>query len=246
MLLSIKNFSVAIQEKQVVKSIDLACLPGSVHFIMGPNGSGKSSLVSALMGHPRYEILGGSVHLGQLDILGLSIEKRALAGIFVAFQYPCEIPGVTIFTFLHEAYRSVRKIDITVAEFKRVIEEACHLVGLDSSFMYRYLHDGFSGGEKKRLELIQLIILQPKVAILDELDSGLDADGLIAVGATCAMMKKNHPDMIFIIISHYQKLIDHLRPDYIHIMMQGQLVAQGDVSLLTTLEHQGYHAFLQA
>ncbi len=243
-MFSIKNISVAIQEKEIIKDLSLDCLPGSVHIIMGPNGSGKSSLVSAIMGQPRYEIKSGAVYLDGNNIIGLPVEKRARAGIFVAFQYPYEIPGVTVFTFLREAYRAVRQSDISVIDFKKLLEEACESVGLPTSYAYRYLNDGFSGGEKKRLELIQLLLLQPKVAILDEIDSGLDADGLVAIGGLCADIKARHPDMIFIIITHYPQLINFFEKRHIHIMIKGSLVASGDDMLTQRVKEQGYNAFL--
>jgi len=242
-MLSIKNLSLTIDTKPLVHSVSLSCMPGSVHIIMGPNGSGKSSLVGALVGSPHIHIHSGEVEFKHENLLALPIEKRARLGLFAAFQYPCEIPGVPLATFLFEAYRSIKKDILSRDEFNTLLQKALHEVHLSPDFASRCLNEGFSGGEKKRLELVQMLILQPDCIILDELDSGLDADGITCMEHVLASLKKNNPYLITIIITHYAHSALHMNPDFVHIMCNGRLVKTGDHSLITHIQHQGYHEF---
>ena len=243
-MLKITDLSVTVEDKVVVNNFSLNCLPGSLHIIMGPNGSGKSSCASALMGHPRFVITNGTIQLGGMDITALPVEKRARAGLFLAFQYPYEIPGVQVFTFIKEAHRALTGADIGVIEFKEKLVQTLQQVGLDESFAHRYLNDGFSGGEKKRLELVQLLMLKPKVAILDEIDSGLDADGIKKMGAAIAAIRQTCPDMVILVITHYAHLVEYLVPDAVHIFAHGRLVASGDTALTQIIQTKGYSEFL--
>ena len=244
-LLSISNLSVTVQEKAVINNLSLTIAPGKIHAIMGPNGSGKSSLAYALMGHPAYQITSGLATFGDQDLLGLPVDRRAQAGLFLAFQYPQALPGVTVFSFLREAYTACSGTQIEIAQFEQLLKEALDAVGLDHSFAYRYLNDGFSGGEKKRLELVQMIVLQPKLAILDEIDSGLDIDALKLVAQAIANAQRRDPQISFIIITHYRRILDHVRPDHVHVMCDGNLVHSGDHELVMQLEQEGYHGFSQ-
>jgi Fe-S cluster assembly ATP-binding protein len=241
---SIKNLSVSINKKSLLSSVTLICPPGSITVLMGPNGSGKSSLANALMGHPAYEITAGALTLNGTNLIPLLADKRAQAGLFLAFQYPYEIPGVSVLTFLKEAYRSLGNTEISITDFIKKIETAFEQVGLPAEYMYRSLHEGFSGGERKRLEVAQLLLLQPKVALLDEIDSGLDIDGIQQVAQALLYLKNKNPETIFIIITHTIRLLNYLSPDIVHILVEGKIVTSGNAQLLTTLETQGYKDFI--
>jgi len=241
-MLNINQLSVSTQDKSILKGIDLHVRPGEVHAIMGPNGSGKSTLSKVLAGHPAYEVTGGSVtYLGK-DILPLTPEERAQAGLFMSFQYPVEIPGVTNINFLKAAVNSVRKGQgrqtLDAIEFLSFIREKCKLVDMDESFLYRSINEGFSGGEKKRNEILQMVALEPRLAILDETDSGLDIDALRVISEGVNAMRSKERGII--LVTHYQRLLNYIEPDFIHVLANGRIVKSGDKSLAHELEDKGY------
>jgi Fe-S cluster assembly ATP-binding protein len=242
---ALNNLTVSVDEKIVVRNVNLLVHSGSVHALMGPNGSGKSSLAYALAGHPYYRIVNGSVLLNEENILALPAHERAQQGVFLSFQSPCEIPGVSVSAFLREAYTAVTKKTISVLDFAHLLNERCNQLGIDPSFCERGLNDGFSGGEKKKLEILQLLMLQPKLAILDEIDSGLDVDALKVVAQGINRACAENPDLALIIITHYQRILDYITPDYVHVMYQGALVASGNASLAHRVEAEGYEVFGQ-
>jgi Fe-S cluster assembly ATP-binding protein len=242
-MLSINNLCVSVDQKLILKSVSLSVNEGEIHALMGPNGSGKSTLAYTLMGHPGYSISAGSMQLSGQDIIPLSIDKRAQAGIFLAFQNPLEIPGVTVFTFLKEAYNAVSKKGIPTKEFQQLLFEQMDIAQIDHAFAYRNLNAGFSGGEKKRLELLQLLILKPKLAILDEIDSGLDVDAIKVVAQGLQAARMANGSMSIIIITHYPRLLVHIQPDRVHVMNNGNLIARGAADLAQVIEQRGYDAF---
>lgn len=241
-MLSIKNLKAAIGEKEILRGISLDIKPGEIHAIMGPNGSGKSTLSSVLAGRETFEVTGGSVEYNGLDLLELSPEDRAREGIFMAFQYPIEIPGVSTTTFLRTALNEIRKSKglepLNAVEFLKMMKEKMKLVEMDASLTSRSLNEGFSGGEKKRNEIFQMAILEPKLAILDETDSGLDIDALRLVSD--GVNKLRRKDNAFIIITHYQRLLEYIVPDYVHVLYQGRIVKSGSKELALELEERGY------
>jgi Fe-S cluster assembly ATP-binding protein len=241
-MLRISNLSVSVSEKQVLNGLSLTLEPGSIHALMGPNGSGKSTLAAALMGHPAYTVTGGSVKWRGNDITHMAPHDRAQAGIFLAVQYPPAIPGVRIKQFLLQACRAVQKEKFCPKMFETEFDEACHLIGLAPAVLDRGLNDGFSGGEKKKLELLHMLMLKPSLIILDEIDSGLDIDAIRMVGTVIAKIKKERPGVALLIITHYQRILDYITPDYVHVMQQGQIVQTGGALLVTELEHRGYNA----
>ncbi|CDZ76991.1 putative ATP-dependent transporter SufC [Legionella massiliensis] len=241
-MLTINELNVAINEQAILKGISLNVKPGEVHAIMGPNGSGKSTLSKVLAGHPAYEVTAGEVnYLGQ-DLLPLTPEARARAGIFMSFQYPVEIPGVTNINFLKASVNAVRKGQgknpMDAIEFLSFIRERCKLLDMDESFLYRSINEGFSGGEKKRNEILQMVALEPKLAILDETDSGLDIDALRIISQGVNAMRS--PERSIILVTHYQRLLDYIEPDFIHVLANGRIVTSGDKSLALELEKKGY------
>jgi Fe-S cluster assembly ATP-binding protein len=241
-MLSIKQLNVAINEKPILKGINLEVGAGEVHAIMGPNGSGKSTLSKVLAGHPSYEVLSGEVsYLGQ-DILPLEPAERAQAGIFMSFQYPVEIPGVTNINFLKASVNAIRKGQgknpMDAIDFLTYIREKCQLLDMDESFLYRSINEGFSGGEKKRNEILQMAALDPKLAILDETDSGLDIDALRVISEGVNAMRNK--DRSIILVTHYQRLLNYIEPDYIHVLSDGRIIKSGDKSLALELEDKGY------
>jgi len=241
--LLINKLSVSVLDKQVLYDIDLSINSGTIYAIMGPNGSGKSTLAYALMGHPRYAVLSGSVLLNGVDLATMSVHERAKNGLFLAFQHPCEIPGVSVASFLREAYSAVTGMFISVVDFQVLLYERCAQLAIDQSFTARGLNDGFSGGEKKRLELLQLLILRPSVAILDEIDSGLDVDSLKIVADGIALARAENPAMSIIIITHYQRILNYVIPDYVHILCDGRMVMSGDNTVAHMVEAKGYDVF---
>lgn len=239
-MLKINNLTVTLQEKKVLENVNLDLESGSLHVIMGPNGSGKSTLAYTLMGHPRYTVQSGSVYLDTTNILELPVEQRARAGLFLACQYPQEVPGVQVFTFLKEAHRMLTGLDISVALFKEQLYACMDMVKLDHSFAYRNLHEGFSGGEKKRLEIVQLLLFKPKVAILDEIDSGLDIDGLKVLAQALEQAQKQNPSMTILLITHYQRMLDYIYAHKVHILVHGTITASGDATIISQVEQKGY------
>ncbi|WP_027726257.1 Fe-S cluster assembly ATPase SufC [Tuberibacillus calidus] len=239
-VLKIENLHVAIEGKEIVKGFDLEIHGGEIHAIMGPNGTGKSTLASALMGHPKYEITEGKVtFLGQ-DLLEMEVDERARAGMFLAMQYPSEIAGVTNSDFLRTAINARRGEgnEIPLMKFIKKLDEKMALLDMGEEFATRYLNEGFSGGEKKRNEILQLMMLEPKLAILDEIDSGLDIDALKVVAKGVNAMRS--PEFSCLIITHYQRLLNYITPDKVHVMMQGRIVKSGGPELAERLEAEGY------
>lgn len=242
MMLSIKNLSVSIEGKTILKGLNLDVNPGEVHAIMGPNGSGKSTLGYVLSGRDGYIVEEGSVLFNGVDLLAMKIEERALAGLFLAFQYPLEIPGVSNLEFLKaaaDAQREARGEPLMSSKaFLQKVREACKAVRLPLEFLKRGVNEGFSGGEKKRNDILQMLMLQPRLCILDETDSGLDIDALQLV-ANCVNSQRD-PSRSFIVVTHYQRLLDYLKPDYVHVLSDGKIIKSGDASLAAELEEQGY------
>ncbi len=227
----------------ILKGLDLAVGAGEVHAIMGPNGSGKSTLAASLMGSPEYQVTAGTVMFKGDDITVWPTDERAKAGMFLAFQYPQEIPGVSSIQFLRQALSARKGIDLSVLELRVSAMEWMQRLGMDSSFVDRYLNEGFSGGEKKRNEIMQMAILEPALAILDETDSGLDIDALRVVANGIHEVRADRPDMGVVLITHYQRLLDELAPDHVHVLMDGRIVATGGMEIAETLERDGYEAF---
>lgn len=239
--LSVSDLRVSVDSTEILKGIDLSVERGRVHALMGPNGSGKSTLAFALAGHPGYQIAGGSAKLDGEDLLELSPDKRAKLGLFLSFQYPAAIPGVSVANFLRSARTAVRGSDLTPAQFRQLVFEQLDHLGIDTSFLGRYVNDGFSGGEKKRLEMLQLAVLAPKYAILDETDSGLDVDALRDVGESLTTLRTGSlTDTGFLIITHYPRILQYIEPDVVHVMMDGRIVKTGDAALAHRIEAEGY------
>jgi len=240
--LVISGLRVAVDGKEILKGIDLTVEPGRVHALMGPNGSGKSTLALAMSGHPRYEILDGSVSLDGTELIGLSADKRARAGLFLSFQYPAAIPGVSVANFIRSARMAVNPADLPPAKFRQLIYEKIDLLGMDAAFLSRYVNDGFSGGEKKRLEMLQLAVLAPKYAVLDETDSGLDVDALSAVGKSIEALLQSDEgrETGLLIITHFPRILRHVPADVVHIMLDGRLVKTGGPDLAEEIERDGY------
>jgi Fe-S cluster assembly ATP-binding protein len=241
-LLDIKDLRANAGEKEILRGISLTVNPGEVHAIMGPNGSGKSTLAQVLAGHPAYEVTGGSVTYKGEDLLDMEPEERAQKGIFLAFQYPVEIPGVSNAYFLRAAYNEIRKSqgldELDPIDFMDVLEEKLKVVEWGPEIMSRAVNSGFSGGEKKRNEILQMAVLEPALAILDETDSGLDIDALRIVAA--GVNRLRHPDRATIIVTHYQRLLNYIVPDYVHVLSGGRIVKSGGKELALELEARGY------
>jgi Fe-S cluster assembly ATP-binding protein len=242
--LQITGLRANVQGNEILKGIDLTVEPGSVQALMGPNGSGKSTLAFSIAGHPSYEVSAGSVTLDGEEILGLAPDKRAKAGLFLSFQYPAAIPGVSVANFIRSARQSLHPDDLTPAKFRKLIFEQLDVLEMDAAFLSRYVNDGFSGGEKKRLEMLQLAMLAPKYAILDETDSGLDIDALGSVGASVDALRKSETgkETGFLIITHYPRILQHITADRVHIMLDGRIVKSGGPELAHEIEREGYDA----
>jgi Fe-S cluster assembly ATP-binding protein len=242
MLLNIKNLQARVADKQILRGIDLAVNAGEVHAIMGPNGSGKSTLAGVLAGREVYEVTGGSVEYEGKDLFEMSPEERAGAGIFMAFQYPVEIPGVSNMYFLRTALNAQRKQrgleELDAMDFLGVVKQKAKLLGLDEALLQRPVNEGFSGGEKKRNEIFQMAVLEPKLCILDETDSGLDIDALKAVAVGINAMRS--PERGMVVVTHYQRLLGHVVPDFVHVMANGRIVRSGGKELAFELEREGY------
>jgi Fe-S cluster assembly ATP-binding protein len=228
---------------EILRGLDLTVEAGEIHAIMGPNGSGKSTLGATLMGSPEYEVTAGSVHFHGDDITGWPVDERAKAGMFLAFQYPQEIPGVSVIQFLRQALSARKGLDLSVLELRLATMEWMKRLGMDSSFVDRYLNEGFSGGEKKRNEIMQMAVLEPELAILDETDSGLDLDALRIVADGIGAVRAERPEMGVVLITHYQRLLDEVTPDHVHVLVDGRIVASGGMELVEQLERDAYDAF---
>src|SRR6184192_3474000 len=251
-LLELKNLHVALEDgTEIVKGVDLAVNTNETHAVMGPNGSGKSTLAYALMGHPAYEIIGGQIIFDGEDVTELEADERAQKGLFLAFQYPHAIPGVTVTSFLRSAINSIRKAraggeedPIPIPEFRKELMAAMERLKVPREMASRYLNEGFSGGEKKRVEILQMAMLKPTIAVLDETDSGLDIDALkIVAGGVKELVG---PTMGAIVITHYQRILNYIEPDYVHVFVDGRIVEEGGPELAHKLEAEGYEAFMPA
>ena len=228
---------------EILRGLDLTVGRGEIHAIMGPNGSGKSTLGTTLMGSPEYEVTDGTIEFLGDDITEWPVDERAKAGMFLAFQYPQEIAGVSVIQFLRQALSARKGIDLSVLELRLATMEWMKRLGMDSGFVDRYLNEGFSGGEKKRNEVMQMAILEPELAILDETDSGLDIDALRIVAKGIHEVRDERPEMGVVLITHYQRLLDEVTPDHVHILVDGRIVASGGMELASELERNGYDAF---
>jgi Fe-S cluster assembly ATP-binding protein len=251
-LLEIKNLHVALEDgTEIVRGVDLNVDTNEVHAIMGPNGSGKSTLAYALMGHPAYEITEGEILLDGEDVVEMEADERAQRGLFLAFQYPYAVPGVTVASFLRSAVNAIRKgkaggVDdpVPIPEFRKALTGAMEQLRVPKEMAGRYLNEGFSGGEKKRVEILQMAMLDPRIAILDETDSGLDIDALkIVAGGVHELVG---PGMGAVVITHYQRILNYIKPDFVHVFVDGRIVAEGGPELAHTLEAEGYEAFTPA
>jgi Fe-S cluster assembly ATP-binding protein len=236
----IDGLKASVEGKEILKGLSLTIQGGEIHAIMGPNGTGKSTLASTLMGHPKYEVTAGSVTLNDQDVLDMAVDERARAGLFLAMQYPSEISGVTNSDFLRSAINAKRGEgnEISLIKFIRQMEKKMKDLDMATEFAHRYLNEGFSGGEKKRNEILQMMLLEPTICILDEIDSGLDIDALRIVAEGVNSLKSE--DRGFLIITHYQRLLDYITPDFVHIMMQGRIVKSGGPELAKLVEQDGY------
>ncbi len=240
-ILKIENLTVSIDDKEILKDFSLSIPKGQMHALMGRNGSGKTTLSHVLMGHPAYELTQGRIIFDGVDITNMSADERARLGLFVAFQYPAAVPGVTVANFLRTSVKAIHGEERVKKGFRASVKEKLKLLGIDESFMTRYINDGFSGGEKKRMEVLQLLMLEPKLVILDEIDSGLDIDTLKILTEAINAMKD--PARTFILITHYHKMIDVFQPDQVHVLHQGELAATGDLSMAQQLDDMGYEKF---
>jgi Fe-S cluster assembly ATP-binding protein len=240
-LLKIENLKTQIEGKEILKGLNLEIGKGEVHAIMGPNGAGKSTLANTLMGHPKYEVIDGEMIFEGEVINELKANERAKKGLFLSFQYPEEIPGVTVENFLRTAKIAVTGKPLKVMAFKKALKEKMELLEMKEEYAQRYLNQGFSGGEKKKNEILQMAILEPKLAILDETDSGLDVDAIRIVAQGVNSLKNSENSML--IITHHNKILDYLQPDFIHILVDGKIVKTGDFSLAKEIEANGYEAF---
>jgi Fe-S cluster assembly ATP-binding protein len=248
-LLQLKNLHVALEDgTEIVKGVDLAVNPNEVHAVMGPNGSGKSTLAYALMGHPAYEITEGEILFDGENVLEMKADERAQRGLFLAFQYPHAVPGVTVTSFLRSAINAIRKArnqgqddPIAIPAFRKELLEQMDRLKVSRELASRYLNDGFSGGEKKRVEILQMAMLKPRIAILDETDSGLDIDALRIVAA--GVKELVGPEMGALLITHYQRILNYIKPDFVHVFVDGRIVEEGGPELAHKLEAEGYEAF---
>ena len=241
-MLEITNLQAAVEETTILKGVDLTVGPGEIHAVMGPNGSGKSTLAQVLAGHEAFDVTGGSVSYEGRDLLDMDPEDRAREGLFLAFQYPVEIPGVNTTYFLRTGLNEIRRHrgeeEIDAIDFLALIREKLELVEMDESFLRRSVNEGFSGGEKKRHEILQMAVLEPRLAILDETDSGLDIDALRVVAD--GVNKLRAPDKSAVVVTHYQRLLNYIVPDYVHVLLDGRIVRSGGADLALRLEEQGY------
>jgi Fe-S cluster assembly ATP-binding protein len=241
----IEDLRVAVEGKQILNGVDLVVNAGEVHALMGPNGSGKSTLANTLMGHPKYSVLGGRVLFQGEDLLKMSVDQRAKKGLFLAFQYPVSIPGVSLGNFLRATVKAVQEKPVSALEFRRTLTKKMELLKMDPSFATRSLNEGFSGGEKKRAEVLQMAMLQPKLAVMDETDSGLDIDALRIVAEGVNAIHQENPAMGVLIITHYQRILNYIQPQFVHVLAKGRIVRSGGKELVERLEREGYTTIFQ-
>lgn len=242
--LVIKNLHANVEGKEILKGVNLTIKSGEVHAIMGPNGTGKSTLSAVVMGHPKYTVTEGSITLNGVEILGMEVDKRAQAGLFLAMQYPSEIAGITNSDFIRAAINSTSETKESLIKYIRRLDGAITDLKMDPDMTTRYLNEGFSGGEKKRNEILQLKMLKPKFAILDEIDSGLDIDALTVVGANLTQEMSERQDQLgLLLITHYQRLLDHIKPTHVHVMLDGRIVTTGGHEIVERLEVEGYDRY---
>jgi Fe-S cluster assembly ATP-binding protein len=246
-MLQVKNLKVRVEDREILKGVNLTVNKGEVHAIMGPNGSGKSTFARALSGHPGYEVTGGEVLYNGQDLLDMDPDERAREGVFMAFQYPVEIPGVNNAYFLKAALNAKRKQqgldELDAIDFMKVVKEKLKVLHIDDSMLQRSVNEGFSGGEKKRNEIFHMAVLEPALALLDETDSGLDIDALRVVATGVQEVRKDRPEMGVLLITHYQRILDHLTPDRVHILVDGRVVDSGGPDLAERLEREGFEAW---
>jgi Fe-S cluster assembly ATP-binding protein len=236
--LEIRGLEASVEDKPILKGIDLVVRQGETHALMGPNGSGKSTLANVLMGRPGYTLTAGEVLFKGEDITKLTADRRAERGLFLAMQYPVEIPGVSVVNFLRTAYKNVKGEEINALAFRKHMKEKMNLLGVDDAMVQRYVNQGFSGGEKKKSEVLQLAVLEPEIAVLDETDSGLDIDSLREVATGVAQLIG--PSLGVLLITHYQRILDYIEPDFVHVMIDGRIVQSGGKELAKELEAKGY------
>jgi len=237
-LFEFKDIHVRVEGKEVVSGVSLKINAGETHAIMGPNGSGKSSLSNALMGHPAYEITKGEIYLGGQNLIEMGADERSRAGLFLAFQYPLAIPGVTVANFLRTALKCHRGKEADMSDFRKLLKAEMKALSIDEVFATRYLNEGFSGGEKKRIEILQMAVLNPKMAVLDETDSGLDIDALKTVSN--GITRYHNDDNAILLVTHYQRILNYVKPDFVHVMMNGKIVKSGGPEIALKLEDLGY------
>ncbi|MCY3809713.1 MAG: Fe-S cluster assembly ATPase SufC [Gemmatimonadetes bacterium] len=246
-ILAVRGLRASVAETgvEILRGVDLEIRAGEIHAIMGPNGSGKSTLAKVIAGHPGYEADGGHVRLRGEDLLGLEPDERAQAGVFMAFQYPVEIPGVSIANFLRSALQARLEDgeELDLFDFQDLLSGCMELLGMDPSFAQRAVNDGLSGGEKKRNEILQMAVLKPALAVMDETDSGLDIDALKVVAAGVNALREENPEMSVLLITHYQRILDHIQPDMVHVMVNGRIVESGGPEVALELEAQGYEEY---
>ena len=241
-MLKIENLHAEIDGTEILKGVYLEINPGEVHAIMGPNGSGKSTLANVIMGNPVYEVTEGKIIFENEEITEEPVDNRAKLGMFLAFQYPESIPGVTIVNMLKTALTNIEETEYTTLELRLKVAEEMEQLGLSADFADRYLNEGFSGGERKRNEILQLAVLNPKLAVLDETDSGLDVDGLKVVGEGVSKLKT--PDKGYLVVTHYQRLLEYIKPDFVHVFVDGKIIETGGIELSDKLEQEGYESYL--
>jgi len=241
--LEVADLHVSVEDHQILKGVNLAIPPGELHALMGPNGSGKSTLANALLGNPAYQVSQGRIFLHGEDVTDWPPDVRGKAGMFLAFQHPEEIPGVSVAQFLRQALSARRGVEMSVLELRLAIMEWMKRLGMDPSFGDRYLNEGFSGGEKKRNEVLQLAILEPEVAILDETDSGLDIDALNVVAKGVEEVRRSRPNLAVLVVTHYPRILDRLTPDAVHVLIDGRVVQSGDAELARRIEQEGYESW---
>jgi Fe-S cluster assembly ATP-binding protein len=240
----IEDLRVSVEGKPILNGVNLTVNPGEIHALMGPNGSGKSTLANTLMGHPRYQVTGGSVRFQGEDLLALPPDERARRGLFLAFQYPVSIPGVSLGNFLRATVKATQEKPVSALEFRRTLTQKMELLKMDPAFAARALNEGFSGGEKKRAEVLQMAMLRPKLAVMDETDSGLDIDALRVVAEGVNAISGDNPEMGVLIITHYQRILNYIHPDFVHVLVKGQIARSGGKELVEQLEREGYGTIL--